>query len=69
MARRWSTAKEVRVFLDAVEEGVPVSDRGERFRKWLAWASEYTEQLDPLSTPQKMAKELEPNVAELKPAR
>lgn len=69
MARSWSAASQIRSFLEALEDTVPVSDRGEGFRKWLAWAVEYAEQLDPLNTPQKLAKELEPNLSDLRPIR
>jgi hypothetical protein len=62
MARCWSSAQQLRAFLKAVEEAVPLSDRGDGVRRWLEWASDYAERIDPLNEPHKIAKELEPDL-------
>jgi hypothetical protein len=66
MAKRWTHAREIRGFLDALEEEVPVSDRGEEFTEWLRWASEHASQLDPLRAPYRIAKTLNPDLDQLR---
>ena len=65
MSRRWTVAKEIRSFLDAVEEAVPLSDRGEAFRKWLQWAGQQADGLDPLSAPYMIGRDVEPDASQL----
>ena len=64
-ARAWKRSNEIRAFLEAVEEVVPVSDRGEGFRVWLEWADAYAVALDPLSAPHTIARDLDPTAAQL----
>jgi hypothetical protein len=64
-AHFWASSRRIRRFLDAVEETIPVSDRGEGFRNWLKWAHGYARSLDPLSAPHKLARVLEPDLAQL----
>jgi hypothetical protein len=66
MTRRWSSAQAIRSFLAAVEDAIPVVDRGEGARRWLAWAFEYAERLDPLNEPHKIPKDLEPELSQLR---
>ena len=65
MARRWTQAREIRSFLDAVEEAVPATDRGEAFRKWLIWAGAQVDALDPLTTPYMIGRDVEPNAEQI----
>lgn len=65
LARRWAVATQVRAFLEAIEDAVPVPDRGEGFTAWLRWANEHADQLDPLSEPHKIAMVLEPDLTKL----
>lgn len=60
MATAWSTADTVRAFLAAVEARVPVAERSEGFDAWLAWARTQVRALDPLESPERIAKHLEP---------
>ena len=65
MAKNWESASQIRSFLGAVEHAVPVSDRGDAFRKWLAWAEAEADHLDPLTTPYLIARDVEPDVAQI----
>jgi hypothetical protein len=60
MAEAWSTAKNVRAFLDEVERHFPIEDRSTGFAAWLAWARDYITALDPLCAPERIAKVVEP---------
>lgn len=64
-AHHWAVSQQLRSFLDAVEEAVPATDRGEGFRGWLKWAEAYAHRLDPLSEPYKIAKVLDPDLEQL----
>lgn len=65
-ANLWTTSREIRAFLDAVEVSVPVSDRGEGFRVWLEWAERYAESLDPMTQPHRLARDIDPNPEQLR---
>jgi len=65
MARCWTQAKEIRSFLEAVEESVPATDHDEAFRKWLAWAGTQAAALDPLTSPTMIARNVEPDAAQI----
>ena len=60
LARSWSEAMAVRAFLAATERRVPESERQEGFSRWLDWAKQCAEEMDPLSHPERIAKVLEP---------
>lgn len=59
MATAWRTAETVRLFLAAVGEKVPEDERTEQFAAWFAWAKNYMEGMDPLKTPDTIAKHLD----------
>lgn len=65
MAQNWDAAAKIRSFLGAVEEAVPVSDRGDAFRKWLTWADAEADALDPLTAPYLIARDVEPDAAQI----
>jgi hypothetical protein len=61
MAAAWRESRELRVFLEAVEDGIPAEIKStEGFRAWLAWAHDYAQRRDPLRQPKTIAKVLEP---------
>jgi hypothetical protein len=60
LARSWSEATAVRAFLAATEQRVPESERQEGFSRWLDWAKQCADEMDPLGHPEKIAKVLEP---------
>jgi hypothetical protein len=62
MARRWKEAQEVKTFLDAIQQVVAVTDRSEPLNAWLSWAIEQANALDPLTSADKIAKRLEPEL-------
>jgi hypothetical protein len=60
-AAQWRAARDVREFLDAYDAKVPSAGRDEATATWLAAARRFAERLDPLSAPEKVARELEPS--------
>jgi hypothetical protein len=61
MTEEWRRARDVREFLDAYEAKLASDARSAQATVWLAAARRFAERLDPLSTPEKVAKELEPS--------
>jgi hypothetical protein len=47
-AAHWREARLLRRYVRAVEAAVPTDQRGPDFEKWLAWAREAVERLDPM---------------------
>lgn len=60
MASAWRSARRVIQFLDAFETKIP-GERPSLVTEWLAAARNFASRLDPLSTPENAAKELEPS--------
>jgi hypothetical protein len=60
MARDWSEAERIRAFLAAVGAALPVEQRNDLSVKWLEWAARRADELDPLSRPAEIAKDLHP---------
>lgn len=62
MAAAWRESRQIRLFVEAVEEAVPPAFREEGFASWLAWARAYAERRDPFSHPEGIAKRLDPKL-------
>lgn len=60
MAIQWQKAEQLRAFLAAVHRLVPESDKNEAFLEWSDWATGYAREIDPLSSPQSVAKPTAP---------
>lgn len=60
MATKWQRARTMEAFLVAVEEQTPTELRTPQFLAWIGWARGFVSQLDPLSSPVKIAKLLTP---------
>lgn len=50
MARHWRAARDLREFLEAVEQTVPASERDTAFSEWFDYMTRYADALDPLLT-------------------
>jgi hypothetical protein len=60
MAIEWEKARRIQEFLDAYEAAVPEERRTDVSRRWLEAARRYASQLNPLSAPEAIARDLEP---------
>jgi hypothetical protein len=60
VARTWAEAQELRGFLAAMGAAIPVDARDEQTARWLEWAHGVVRSMDPLTSPEKIAKGLEP---------
>lgn len=55
---RWLRARELREFLQAVQEAIPESDRDEEFIAWFDLMNQHAETLDPFSSPETLVRSL-----------
>jgi hypothetical protein len=65
MASAWSEAEQIRRFLHAIRQVLPVTSMNERTAGWLLWADAYVRSLDPLSTANEVAKEVDVEPADI----
>jgi hypothetical protein len=62
MANSWVTANQIRGFLRAVEERLPAEGRSDGTAAWVAWARAHADNVDPLSSVERIPKKLVPPV-------
>ena len=60
MATAWCKAETIRQYLDAAERAVGAPPP-EGFSKWIAWARQFAQRMDPVGRPGLIAKRLEPD--------
>ncbi len=61
MAADWNHARQIQEFLDAYEAAIPQGSHTDVVRAWLEVARKYAGSLDPLSQPELVARDLDPD--------